>query len=510
MATTESEQFAALLRELKDRSGRSYGVLAGRLHMSTSTLHRYCNGDAVPNEYAPVERLARLCGASPEESVELHRRWILADEARRRSRAAGQTPAAAEAAPRVPEPGPGPGPGAAAPGPSPVPGPGLAPGPDAARHAGPGAGPSAASAGESTAGGPTGSAGRAPDAESGDGELPAVGPVVPAPGAGRRGLGGLVPRRLPGKPGKLGKRTRLVLIGAAVVAVAVPVTAVATLSGGPAGSDTVADARTSSPPAGAGASPSVRTSVGPSAGASRSPSGSPSASLAPDAASPSGAAAPKGEKKHVPAGSAPVGVGISSYDWDTPCGKFYLLDQKPGAVPPPPNNVQDRRSWARALNGVDGGNLKLELTATGKSQQSVVITGITVRVVGRQAPLGWTAYSMGSGCGGGVVPQSFDIDLDAAQPVSKPVAGHQGDDKVPARDFPFKVSTSDPEVFDLNVHTEAHDVSWYLEVSWSDGDRSDKIRVDDNGKPFRTSATKGRPAYEYRLDTNVWDHLDIG
>ena len=65
MATTESEQFAALLRELKDRSGRSYGVLAGKLHMSTSTLHRYCNGDAVPNEYAPVERLARLCGATP-------------------------------------------------------------------------------------------------------------------------------------------------------------------------------------------------------------------------------------------------------------------------------------------------------------------------------------------------------------------------------------------------------------------------------------------------------------
>ncbi|MFK8912382.1 helix-turn-helix domain-containing protein, partial [Streptomyces sp. YS-3] len=87
MATAESEDFAALLRELKDRSGRSYGVLAGKLHVSTSTLHRYCNGDAVPNEYAPVDRLARLCGATREESVELHRRWILADEARRRARA---------------------------------------------------------------------------------------------------------------------------------------------------------------------------------------------------------------------------------------------------------------------------------------------------------------------------------------------------------------------------------------------------------------------------------------
>ncbi|WP_328873032.1 helix-turn-helix domain-containing protein [Streptomyces sp. NBC_00287] len=79
---TAGDGFAALLRELKDRSGLSYGVLAKRLHMSTSTLHRYCNGDAVPTDYAPVERLARLCKASPGELVELHRRWVLADAGR--------------------------------------------------------------------------------------------------------------------------------------------------------------------------------------------------------------------------------------------------------------------------------------------------------------------------------------------------------------------------------------------------------------------------------------------
>ncbi|MFF7948893.1 helix-turn-helix domain-containing protein [Streptomyces griseorubiginosus] len=85
------EAFAELLRELKDRSGLSYGVLARRLHMSTSTLHRYCNGTAVPVEYAPVERLARVCKATPQELVELHRRWILADAARgRRADGAGE------------------------------------------------------------------------------------------------------------------------------------------------------------------------------------------------------------------------------------------------------------------------------------------------------------------------------------------------------------------------------------------------------------------------------------
>ncbi|MEU3505995.1 helix-turn-helix transcriptional regulator, partial [Streptomyces hundungensis] len=221
MATTESEQFAALLRELKDRSGRSYGVLAGRLHMSTSTLHRYCNGDAVPNEYAPVERLARLCGASPEESVELHRRWILADEARRRAR--GTTPpqppaatAAAAAAESTPENPPG-------------------------------AAPTA----------PTEPTEPTPPVDTADAELPAVGPAV----AGKR-------VRRPGLPGRrLSKRTRLALIGAAVVAVAVPVTALATLSDRPSGSgsgsDTVADAGTSTPLG-------TRSAVRPSASASPS------------------------------------------------------------------------------------------------------------------------------------------------------------------------------------------------------------------------------------------------
>ncbi|WP_448318826.1 helix-turn-helix domain-containing protein, partial [Streptomyces sp. CO7] len=80
----DTAEFARRLRELKDRSGRSYGMLAKRLHMSTSTLHRYCNGDAVPAEYAPVERFARVCGASTEELVSLHRAWVLADAARRR------------------------------------------------------------------------------------------------------------------------------------------------------------------------------------------------------------------------------------------------------------------------------------------------------------------------------------------------------------------------------------------------------------------------------------------
>ncbi|MGW5640790.1 helix-turn-helix domain-containing protein, partial [Streptomyces sp. NPDC003832] len=78
--------FALLLRRLKERTDRSYAALARRMGVHASTLHRYCSGEAVPQDFAGIERFAVLCGASPEERTELHRRWIMAHTARQRSR----------------------------------------------------------------------------------------------------------------------------------------------------------------------------------------------------------------------------------------------------------------------------------------------------------------------------------------------------------------------------------------------------------------------------------------
>lgn len=82
--TEPAGDLAARLRELKDRSGLSFGTLAQKLHVGTSTLHRYCAGEAVPAEFATLERFGRACGASPDELVALHRAWLLADARRNR------------------------------------------------------------------------------------------------------------------------------------------------------------------------------------------------------------------------------------------------------------------------------------------------------------------------------------------------------------------------------------------------------------------------------------------
>ncbi|MCP2337738.1 helix-turn-helix domain-containing protein [Actinomadura rupiterrae] len=75
-----AERLAALLSELKERSGLSFAELARRTHASRSTLHRYCTGTSIPDEdkYDIVLAFAKACGATPRELNDLFHHWTLA------------------------------------------------------------------------------------------------------------------------------------------------------------------------------------------------------------------------------------------------------------------------------------------------------------------------------------------------------------------------------------------------------------------------------------------------
>ena len=405
--TTESEAFAALLRELKDRSGLSYGVLAKRLHMSTSTLHRYCNGTAVPVEYAPVERLARVCRATPQELVELHRRWILADAAR--GRRTDQLPA-----------------------------------------------------------------------EAGDGEGDTGEPVVIDPAG-----------EVAAAPRSPWSRRRTVLIASVAVVAALGAVAYA-LRPTPTG-DTSAPVVTGTQDAGTSRKPSATPSAGrgPSASSSVSPTGTAGAGHA-------GSGASRGAGKPAtgqPATGVPLAVATRPYVYDSPCSQHFLVDSEPAQVGPPASE-QDAPRWAAAYGAVSSGEQRLALTVQGTGAQTVVLNALHVRVLSKHAPLAWNDYAMGVGCGGGVGTKSFDIALDDGSPAVTVKNGQ--------RDFPYKVSESDPEVFYVTAHTTAHDVRWDLTLDWSSGDRSGTVHIDDDGSPFRTSADVGRPGYDYPLGGSEW------
>jgi hypothetical protein len=439
VASTEAEAFAELLRDLKDRSGRSYGVLAGKLHVSTSTLHRYCNGDAVPAEFGSVERLARLCGATSGELLELHRRWIIADEARRRARVDKADKAGAE--PHVV----------------------LEAAPDAA---------------------PVPVAVPAPEPEP----LPVVDSEAEAE---------------PGAPARSRvKRLRFLLAAVAVVAVAVPAVVFGSrMTGPPADASSVAGGRQArdASPGPSASHKKASPSPSPSVSAPRSGSPSPSATHSPSGPPAAGHASGGGGKGM---GSAvPVTVDTLPYAFEDPCSQHYLINRSPDTVPPPPSE-QDAPTWVGALGGVASGGQYIALTVQGTGNETVVLQSLHVHVVSTEAPLAWTDYAMGVGCGGAVNTKFFKVNLDAGRPSA--VAGAQ------QRDFPYKVSESDPEVFYVQANTSAHYVNWYLELDWSSGDRQGTLRVDDGGKPFRTSGSQGRPAYEYWGGDTGWEIAQEG
>ncbi|MFI8206159.1 helix-turn-helix domain-containing protein [Streptomyces sp. NPDC085937] len=458
---TAAGEFAAFLRELKDRSGLSYGVLAKRLHMSTSTLHRYCNGDAVPADYAPVERLARLCKARPEELVELHRRWVLADAARGRK---GATGAAATETPS-----------------------GEARPPLETRPA------EAPSAGTHSA-----------DAHSADAPPAApVGPTHTSPsGAGAPSsapTGADAPGTVTVAPARRRSTRTAVLAGIAVAAVAAGVTLAVGLPGG--GQDGGGDGGRHRPVGAAGvtAEETAPASSSPSssgATASASPSGKDKDKDS--ARTPAASAPPEAEGKGEERSGVPVTVRADPYAWESPCSQRYLVDKPAGGMKPPPVE-EGAAGWVAAHGAVSSGQQYLRLTVQGAGPETVVVDGLTVRVAGKRAPLAWNDYTMaypGVGCGGGVRTRAFGVSLDSARPSLTPEPGNE--------DFPFKVSESDPEVYYITASVSAYDVDWYLELKWSSGDRSGTLTVDDEGRPFRTSGNKGRPAYEFPIGGDGW------
>ncbi|MER5887227.1 helix-turn-helix transcriptional regulator [Streptomyces sp. NPDC001941] len=442
----EVAEFAALLRTLKERTDRSYGSLARRLGMNTSTLHRYCAGDAVPLDFAPVERFAALCGATAEQRLELHRRWLPAVAARRRPR----TAEAAESAPDTAD------------------------------------GPRTEVEGTAESCAPLNRDGSAVVETT-----PVTGPTrLPSP-----------PLPTPRRPWY--RRGRLVVGLASVCAV---LTALGAFSAQPDGRRASADGpdRVAGTTAEAGTKgPEVRD-------ASSSPSGTPTPRTTSSPAAPGkgpGSSPPPSAPSARPSaeqpGALPLAWSVNSQAWKLGCGHDYVIAKPPGQVPPPPA-PQDAAPWAATQGAVHGGETLLRLSVQGLSDTAVVLEALRVRVAGRTSPAEGNAYAMDMGCGGALTPRSFAVDLDKDRPVVRAVAGNDSGNPIPAVRMPYRVSAKDPEVLLITAGTSACDCRWYLELDWSSQGRSGTVRIDDDGRPFRTSAIKGLPRYAYDTSGRRW------
>ncbi|WP_257132747.1 MULTISPECIES: hypothetical protein [unclassified Streptomyces] len=184
------------------------------------------------------------------------------------------------------------------------------------------------------------------------------------------------------------------------------------------------------------------------------------------------------------------------------------MDRAPRAVAPPPV-AADSGAWAGTHGAVQGGEALVRITVQGRSpSDAVVLHALHVHLIDRAAPLPWNAYRMDNGCGGAVTPRHFAVDLDRPRPLARPVDGLDASGaevrKIPAVSFPYKVTSSDPEELLVSARTAGCDCRWYLELERSAGGRTGTLRITDGGKPFRTSGTRGRPAYVHDSAEGRW------
>ncbi|MFF6812369.1 helix-turn-helix domain-containing protein [Streptomyces sp. NPDC012403] len=510
-AQDDVAEFAALLRELKERTDRSYGSLARRLGMNTSTLHRYCAGEAVPVDFAPVERFAALCGASRAERVDLHHRWLRAVEARRRPRTATGS-AEADVAPGSGS-GSGSGSGEQRTAPRERTDGGAPAAPEAERTA-----PEVPAAGEGTpddvTGGPSadGLGGRPAGHGAADGPHATATPVrqtaePPGPAGPPSGDGDVVSGPLDegaGHPRPWYRRHKRVAV--ALAAVCALLATVGSLSALPDGQRPSAGRGPAATPPGTSATtgpaaPRGRTpSPTPSAPGSTTPEERPSPSPGPRRSTSAPATAPEGS---APVGAPPLTWSADSHAWAYGCGHDYVVAKPPEQVPPPPV-PQDAGTWAATQSAVHGGETLVELSVQGTSDTAVVLTALRVRVAGRADPAPGNAYAMDQGCGGALTPRYFDVDLDKDRPLARAVAGNDAGTPIPAVRMPYRVSATDPEVLLVTARTAHCDCRWYLELDWSSQGRTGTVRVDDRGRPFRTSGIQGLPHYEYDTSARGW------
>ncbi|MFF3290830.1 helix-turn-helix domain-containing protein [Streptomyces sp. NPDC003023] len=438
--------FADKVRELREGSGRTYESLARRVGVGASTLHRYCSGRTVPMDFAPVERLARLCGCRGEELVDLHRLWVLADAERgaRQERAAG---ASADTA--------------------------------AEAHVADGVGSGTGSGGTEVA----------VEEQGGD-------------GPGTRSAGR--PHTVPLTPAPARRRAYVAALTSVVAAIALVLgfggftltsggkrTATGTDGGGPVPVPSAEHAPPAAPPSSA-PTPSRTSPRAPGAAKADGPSSDTASSGLPGSNSPGAAA-----------GAVPFTWVTDDHVWRDGCAHSYLVDRSPAEVAPPPV-AADAEQWARSFGAVHGGETRVRITLQGKGSQAVVLESLQVRVAARQSPQGLGTYRMSSGCGGSLTPRLFDVDLDTSRPVARSVAGNDAGEPIPAVSFPYRVSVTDPEVLLVTGRTVACDCDWYLQLRWSSGGRSGTVRIDDGGRPFRTSALGDGPVYDYDYGSRRW------
>jgi hypothetical protein len=179
----------------------------------------------------------------------------------------------------------------------------------------------------------------------------------------------------------------------------------------------------------------------------------------------------------------------------------FTLNKKLLRAMPKPKDV--KAEWVYKNGGATRFGTII-LTIQGKSQFTVVIDALRVVDLERHPAPPHVAEVLPCDPEGGLqAVRYFDVDLSKRPKViprpSDPLPPE--DKRQPAAKFPFKVSRSDPEVFELWVDGPECLCAWRLAVDWTSGGQSRTTFLDHGFDKIKTNTKQGLPGYYYDSDS---------
>lgn len=192
---------------------------------------------------------------------------------------------------------------------------------------------------------------------------------------------------------------------------------------------------------------------------------------------------------------------------DLPCESLVIDNSLINQIP---NGDEFDAQWAYDRGGSTG-NKSGRLTIQGETDDLVILHGIHVVSYSDQPPT--EDASLLQPCdpqGGSQQTRSFSVQLeDQPRIVSQPAfdPDHETGKIQPASKFPYKVSRTDAEVWDMYFSGPPCRCSFELEIDWTSRGKSGRLKVArDFGSPFVIhTGSYELPFYHRDPNTGVWD-----
>jgi hypothetical protein len=194
-----------------------------------------------------------------------------------------------------------------------------------------------------------------------------------------------------------------------------------------------------------------------------------------------------------------VAVDSDAY---TPGHSFAIQTEPPAGDLPQASSCQDVRRWAIEQGAIDGGRTHLKITIEGLSSSPVLIESMHAIVESRRAPISETVISCLTEGEIGIIGIGFDLDEQPSVARSLPEDGGLGDPYFAGSN----ISVAEGEVLALGVtaFTEQCRCDWRIEVkAVVEGERR-TFTLDDNGRPFQTTAVVTLPEHKVAWYGEEW------